>query len=332
MNQSTPTSISAPIGFAQQSGFSEIGEKLIRQTIQRRLYFLIKTLRNQINKKIYLAKYSEDAECFIKEIEKHGTTSIFLTIAYNTPWTIKLLINCWKKNCPDTTLAVIDNSSNLKMADEIRKICISRNISYLKLPINTAGHMCRSHSLAINWSWQNIICRIPALHTVGYIDHDCIPIKHWSFSDKPDVFAYGAKNPGYLLGQKTWNLWAGFMIFDLSKSPIASRKMDFTVNPLDTLDTGGMNWRLLYRYLEAKEYCFAKVRRIRLNYEGSDQNNSATIESEIIESSFLHLGGLTHKKTWKDVDIEKTIALFDGQNLPIDQEDNLYNAAWAVDS
>ena len=152
MNQSTPTSISAPIGFAQQSGFSEIGEKLIWQTIQRRLCFLIKTLRNQ-TKKIYLAKYSEDAECFLKEIEKHGTTSILLTIAYNTTWAIKLLFKCWQKNCPDTALAVIDNSSNLKMADEIRKICISRNISYLKLPINTAGHMCRSHSLAINWSF-----------------------------------------------------------------------------------------------------------------------------------------------------------------------------------
>jgi hypothetical protein len=317
MNQPTPTSISAPIGFIQKSGYSEIGEKLIRQGIRRRIYFSIKTIRNQVNKRIYLAKNSEGTDQFIKEIKNKGTTNIFLVIAYNTPWTVKLLLDYWGKNCPDLTLAVIDNSSSLESAKEIREICISRKTSYLKLPTNTAGHMCRSHGLAINWSWQNIICHIPTLNTIGYIDHDCIPIKPWSLSGKPNIFAYGAKNPGYIMGKKTWNLWAGFMIFDLSKSPIEREKMDFTVNPLDTLDTGGMNWRLLYRYLDVTEYNFASVKRIKLNYQENDQNQSSSMESEIIDDSFLHLGGLTHKKIWKDVDVEKTMALFESQILLI---------------
>jgi hypothetical protein len=315
MNQPTPTSISAPIGYIQQSGYSEIGEKLIRQSKRRRLYFYIKTMRNQINKNIYLAKHSAETNQLIQEIRKIGATNLFLTIAYNTPWTVKLLLNYWEKNCPDLTLVVIDNSSNLKSAKKIKELCKSNNTGYLKLPPNRAGHMCRSHGLAINWSWQNIICRIPSLNTVGYIDHDCIPIKPWSLSSKPDVFAYGAKNPGYILDKKTWNLWAGFMIFDLSKSPIARQRFDFTVNPLDTLDTGGTNWRLLYRNLDAKEYHFASVKRIKLNYQSQDQNQSSSIESEIIEDSFLHLGGLTHKKIWEDVDIEKTIRLFQSQIL-----------------
>jgi hypothetical protein len=82
MNQSTPTSISAPIGFAQQSGFSEIGEKLIRQTIQRRLYFLIKTLRNQINKygnvKTLFASSSLNTITAMLGNEKESTCIIFI--------------------------------------------------------------------------------------------------------------------------------------------------------------------------------------------------------------------------------------------------------------
>ena len=319
MNQSGPSSISAPIEFNKKSGYNEIGVKLINQTIARRIYHLIKTVRNQIIKKAYLAKKAAKADQFIRELSKIGDDRLFLTIAYNTPSTIKLLLEYWNKNCPGLPIAVIDNSSNPEQAKTIRNICTSRKINYLKLPENTSNHMCRSHSLAINWSWQNVVCRLKMLKTVGYIDHDCIPIRQWDLSTKPDVFAYGVKNPGYINNQKTWNLWPGFMIFDLSKCPISKNKMDFTVNPLDTLDTGGMNWRLLYRYLGPEEYCFAPAKRIRLDFQSEKQSEPQAIESEVIEDSFLHLNGLTHKTIWQQVDVQEFISQFHSRRQQINK-------------
>ena len=313
INQSELSSISAPIEFIPKTGYNEIGAKLIKQTITRRIYHSIKTLRNQVFKEIYLGKRAEGVDQFIHELSKNGDTSLFLTIAFNTPSTIKLLLDHWNKNCPDLPIAVIDNSSNPEQARKIREICISSKINYLKLPVNTANHMCRSHSLALNWTWQNIVCRLTALKTVGYLDHDCIPIRPWDLSTKPDVFAYGVKNPGYIQGQSTWNLWPGFMIFDIGKCPIPKTKLDFTVNPLDTLDTGGMNWRLLYRYLDPKEYSFAKAKRIRFDCRVEDQSEPLTIESEVIEDSFLHLLGVTHRRVWEQIDAEKITALFHSQ-------------------
>ena len=310
MNQSGPSSISAPIEFDKKPGYNELGVKLINQTIARRAYHLIKTVRNQIIKKVYLNQKAAKTEQFIRELSEIGNDRLFLTIAYNTPSTIKLLLEYWKKNCPDLPIAVIDNSSNPEQAEKIKDICTSSEIKYLKLPENTSNHMCRSHSLAINWSWQNVACRIKALKIIGYIDHDCIPIKPWDVSQKPDIFAYGVKNPGYINGQKTWNLWPGFMIFDLSKCPIPKNKMDFTVNPLDTLDTGGMNWRFLYRNLNPEEYCFATAKRIRLNFQPEKQGEPQAIESEVIENSFLHLNGLTHKTIWQQVDVREFITQF----------------------
>ena len=317
---SSPTSISAPIGFSEQHGYNEIGVKLIRQTFGRNLYYSVKRIRNQLTKKVYQAKRAKGTEKFLNRLSKISVDSIFFTVAYNTPWTIKLMISFWHKNCRNLHLAVIDNSSDPASAEEIRNICSTANISYLKLPKNNAGHMCRSHGFAINWIWKNLVCRTPNLNIIGLIDHDCFPIKPWDLSSKPNVFAYGAKNPGYIQGVHTWNMWAGFMIFDMGRSPVNKRKMDFTVNPLDTLDTGGMNWRIVYRNLSTDQYSFAKVERIQLNLKDGNKGPLSTIEVEIVDDSLLHLGGLTHKKLWNQQNVEEALASFRNQQLSTDRQ------------
>jgi len=313
---SSPTSISAPIGFSQQIGYNEIGQKLIKQTIKRSLYYSIKRVRNQLTKKLYEDKRVKSTDRIINRLRTMGANSIFFTIAYNTPWTIKLMISFWQKNCPGLELAVMDNSSDSASSEEIHNICNSTNTIYLKLPGNNAGHMCRSHGLAINWTWKNIVCQIQDLNTIGFIDHDCFPLKPWDLSRKPNVFAYGVKNPGFIQGHQTWNMWAGFMIFDMGRSPVKKRNMDFTVNPLDTLDTGGMNWRRVYRYLSTSQYSFARVERIRINLQDEPQSQSSTIEAEMINGSFLHLSGLTHKKAWQQYSAEELLAFFKNPPLP----------------
>jgi hypothetical protein len=266
-------------------------------------------------KKLYQAKRVKGTDKFLNRLRKLSVDSIFFTVAYNTPWTIKLMISFWQENCQSLHLAVIDNSSDPASAEEIRNICSTANISYLKLPKNNAGHMCRSHGFAINWIWKNLVCCTPKLNTIGFIDHDCFPIKPWDLSSKPNLFAYGAKNPGYIQGVHTWNMWAGFMIFDMGRSPVNKRKMDFTVNPLDTLDTGGMNWRIVYRHLSTDQYSFAKVERIQLELTDENERQLPTIEAEIIDDSLLHLGGLTHKKLWQQHNTGEALAFLCNQQI-----------------
>ena len=88
------------------------------------------------------------------------------------------------------------------------------------------------------------------------------------------------------------------------------------LNPLDTLDTGGMNWRRVYRYLSTSQYSFARVERIRINLQDEPQSQSSTIEAEMINGSFLHLSGLTHKKAWQQYSAEELLAFFKNPPLP----------------
>ena len=98
------------------------------------------------------------------------------------------------------------------------------------------------------------------------------------------------------------------------------RKMDFTVNPLDTLDTGGMNWRIVYRNLSTEQYSFAKVERIQLNLKDGNKGPLSTIEVERVDDSLLRLGGLTHKMLWNQQNVEEALASFRNQQLSTDRQ------------
>ncbi len=301
-----------PAQYQGKEIFNDNGVRLVKQTNLRKCLYGLKALRNYGIKLIYEAAKSRDLPFLLNKLESilNSSDSIVVTIAYDTPWTISLLAECWQKYCPETPLLVIDNSSNQIAAQEIGKICSDKGISYLKLPHNREWHPSRSHGLALNWTWKNIICHMKTLTTIGFIDHDCYPIRPWSPDSLPSKVTYGLKSPGWIRDQPTWSLWAGYMYFRYQGAQnVTDLPMDFTPNPLDGLDTGGMNWRTLYRKLTPKDYGYARVEKISLcNLLGaSDLKTDA--EAELIDSTFLHLGGAAYKATWKDIGSTRLAAL-----------------------
>jgi hypothetical protein len=102
---------------------NENGITLVKQTLRRRFFYSLKALRNFAIKSIYeQAKHAESPDV-LGQLELSSLDSIVVTIAYNTPWTISLLVDCWRKYCVGTMLLVVDNSSKELASQEIRKIC-----------------------------------------------------------------------------------------------------------------------------------------------------------------------------------------------------------------
>jgi hypothetical protein len=75
--------------------------------------------------------------------------------------------------------------------------------------------------------------------------------------------------------------------------------MDFTPNPLFGLDTGGSNWKSLYSKMNLNEIAFANIVSIPLEKLGKGIGINEAAEVEIIDTTFLHLGGAAYQKIWK---------------------------------
>jgi hypothetical protein len=156
----------------------------IKQTKRRALYYKLKETRNQIRSYFYTRKDSNSAAQAAIALNNSDEKELCITIAFNTPWTIDLLIDSWQHYCKETRLLVADNSNKCEASEEIRKICETKNISYIKLPKNPVRHPSKSHGLALNWTWRNIVAKLKHLVRAGFIDHDCYPIKPC----KPNTF------------------------------------------------------------------------------------------------------------------------------------------------
>jgi len=281
--------------------FNENGIGLVKQTTLRKGLYGLKALRNYGIKSIYEAAHSRDTKSLIDQLTSRSPESLFVAIAYNTPWTIDVLVQSWKKHCFETPLLIIDNSKKENAAQEIRKFCERQDVYYLKLPHNREWHPSRSHGLALNWTWKNLICKIDTINGIGFIDHDCYPIRSWSPAQMPPKVAYGVKSPGWIMDQNTWSLWAGFMYFrNWNTQKVSALPLDFTPNPLDGLDTAGMNWRTLYRKLSQDEFGFAKVEKVKLRDLLGDSIIQSDVTVELIDSTFIHLGGAAYKAVWSN--------------------------------
>jgi hypothetical protein len=305
--------------------FNENGIGLVKQTALRKGLYGLKALRNFGIKSLYEAAESSDTQALIKQLNSRAPGPVFVAVAYNTPWTIELLVNCWKKHCPETPLLIVDNSKKDTSAREIRKICAREDIDYLKLPHNREWHPSRSHGLALNWTWKNLICKIETINSIGFIDHDCYPIRSWSPAQMPPMVAYGVESPGWIMDQKTWSLWAGYMYFRNWKTQkVTELPLDFTPNPLDGLDTAGMNWRTLYRKLSSEEFGFSKVHKVNLRDLLGTSIFESEVKVELIDSTFIHLGGAAYKVAW---------SASRGSQLAevLEQKCTILDSAWSTD-
>jgi hypothetical protein len=190
--------------------------------------------------------------------------NLLITIAYNYPDVIGQQIPLVKKHVRDCIHVIADNSSNPVAAGTIRDLAGSHGSQYVRIPSFEWESPNASHSHALNWTWWNVI-RPAGPAAFGFIDHDIFPVR------ATDPFAPLAGYPvagrvwdGQFDGR--WHLWAGFCFFRTDY--VNGRRLNFALDFYGGLDTGGRNWKPLYRHLDRDAVPDPGFRREEVSYDG----------------------------------------------------------------
>jgi hypothetical protein len=166
-----------------------------------------------------------------------------ITIAYDDPQVIEWQAHLLKTFVANALYLIADNSINDAAAARIASLARQHGIPYVRLPAITwtrAG-ASRSHGLALNWVWRNIV-RPGRPEAFGFLDHDLFP------TAPDDPFAELARQDFYGFVRRAgdrWFLWAGFCLFRFKA--VKDCPLDFGQDWFNGLDTGGRNWNVLYR-------------------------------------------------------------------------------------
>jgi hypothetical protein len=145
---------------------------------------------------------------------------------------------------------VFDNSTNAAVRAQIRRTCHDRDVSYLQLPANPMSRMnpSRSHGVAMNWAYRHALAATGA-GCFGFIDPDIYPTTRCSIlAEMGDQRCYGR----LIERGARWYLWAGFCFF---RKPVPA--LNFL--PVGDRDTGGANWRRIYRSLDKDALRFPPI-------------------------------------------------------------------------
>ncbi len=170
-------------------------------------------------------------------------SNMLATVAFEDPPGLDMHVSLIRRYVKFDQHLVVDNSRDAGMAAQNREIADAAGALYLQLPPNpwTKRNESRSHGIALNWIWRNII-KPAAPYAFGLVDDDMFPVA------PVDPFAPLARHDFYG-DQRTagtrWFLWAGycFFLFDAVKD----KPLDFGLDWFIGLDTGGANWDVLYR-------------------------------------------------------------------------------------
>jgi hypothetical protein len=171
---------------------------------------------------------------------------VLVTIAFADPTILAWQIQLVRHYVAGVAHIVVDNSPTEEGAAEIRRVADAERIPYLRAPPNpwTGKAASRSHGLALNWTWHNLI-RPGRPEAFGFLDDDLFP------TGPDDPFAPLAAQDVYGLVRRIgarWFLWAGFCVFRYDK--VCAKPLDFGQDWFIGLDTGGGNWEPLYRRID----------------------------------------------------------------------------------
>lgn len=226
-----------------------------------------------------------DQNLYMKEID-------LVTIAFNNEKVIKYQIAFIKKNLTDRyCYTIVDNSTDSIVAEKIKDICIRNKINYIRLRKNRNTES-NSHGTALNWVYYNFILK-RRLKFFGFLDHDIFPIAKTSIVNILNLSESGCFGPT-IENDKRWFIWAGFCFFNLSK--LKTNKLNFM--PRNGLDTGGMNWYIIYKYLRRED-----LPTILHEHKKFTQGQIRQIDDyEIFNSVWLHS---INASQWFNSDCEK---------------------------
>ncbi|MCM5555135.1 hypothetical protein [Pleomorphomonas sp. NRK KF1] len=253
----------------------------------RTLLQLVKLPRNTFTSWLYCKFQARGLQSFLAALDREGRRKVLCVISFNLPWAVDLMIRSCSRFLPDWQLAIFDNSNDKAARAEISAICARYNTPYLGLPKNPEWSPNRSHALALNWVYRNIISVVRPLR-FGFLDHDCFPIAPPSIDARLDEqLAYGDLRPSKIV-EGVWNLWAGYMFFD--GAVIERFHLDFNHDQMRRLDTGGRNWAGLYRHLPREKMSFATSSGKTI----LSHNLDVSYALQCLDLSFCHVGGASY--------------------------------------
>jgi hypothetical protein len=245
----------------------------------------LKNARNELIDRWY-RNTGTSAEC-VPLLDQGSSQGVCISIAYNTPWCIDVLTVLWSRFVKDTTLVVADNSSSDAARLSIQAICADKKVTYFPLPKNPEWSPNRSHGIAMNWIFHNLIQRLNPPYW-GFLDHDCFPIRPYCIESKVPLNGVFGLRRASLRYPKYWNLWAGFCFYRGSLT--AGLPLDFKHRVEFGLDTGGSNWLRLYSALDPQSCSFAGETHRTL------ASNDSNLILNLLDESFLHVGGASYRK------------------------------------
>lgn len=175
-----------------------------------------------------------------------GRKALF-TVAFNDAQAIDWQAALVRHFVPDALYVIVDNSPEDGQAAAIERVAAAHGVAYLRCPPNPWKKSSRSHGIALNWIWHNVI-RPGRPEAFGLLDHDLFP------TAPDDPFAPLARQDiyGYVRfaepANGRWFLWAGFTMMRFAA--VQDRDLDFGQDWFIGLDTGGGNWDPIYSRLD----------------------------------------------------------------------------------
>jgi hypothetical protein len=171
---------------------------------------------------------------------------VMVTVAFEDPTAIDWQSRLIRRFVPGPIHVIADNSHDDESARAIERIAVRETCPYLRLPENpwSGPSTSRSHGLALNWLWHNLI-RPGAPAAFGYLDDDLFPT---AFDDPFAPLAHQDVYGAVRTAGARWYLWAGFCFYRFAA--VRDLPLDFGQDWFAGLDTGGANWWPLYRQLD----------------------------------------------------------------------------------
>jgi hypothetical protein len=172
---------------------------------------------------------------------------VLVTVAFGDAEAITWQCQLLRRFVPNAVYVIADNTPDDAVAATIAAVATKFGIPYLRLPENPWNQPSRSHGLALNWIWHNLIRRAEP-EAFGFLDDDLFPTAHDDpFAPLQSQSFYGVVRTA---GPR-WFLWAGYCMFRFAD--VKNKRLDFGQDWFAGLDTGGGNWDVLYRHAEREK-------------------------------------------------------------------------------
>jgi hypothetical protein len=204
-----------------------------------------------------------------------------ITVTFNNELLLAQQQRLIQKHVSDKHLLIVaDNSPDESKRRKIAELCERAGTAYISLPENPHSIGSNSHAACLNWMFRNYIHQIKPRY-FGFIDHDIYPIKSHS------IINYLIKQPIYGAwqgGSMYWYLWAGLCFFN--SDSVKKFKFDFTPTHIagNFADTGGSNWKHIYRHLEREKIYFPPQSYLSLREGNIPQSDKMELIGEWLHS------------------------------------------------